>query len=87
MTRKINVPTLVAFGQRDNLWCTNVLTGPDCNVGPLAQGEHKYWSPAAQYELHITPAASHSINVSTPAPIFFDACLEWLKRHGLDERR
>ncbi|MCP3798434.1 alpha/beta hydrolase [Allokutzneria sp. A3M-2-11 16] len=75
-TRLINVPVLVAMGERDSAFCG--LLASDCSTAEsLRGGEAPYYSPAAKLRTFVLPNYGHSINYAPNAPLLYNAVSDW----------
>jgi hypothetical protein len=80
LTGLINVPTLLADGQDDVMFCSGgggkSLT--DCaTAATLHAAEAPFFAPAAQLQTFVLPGAGHIINFNYNAPIWFEGALQW----------
>jgi pimeloyl-ACP methyl ester carboxylesterase len=76
----INVPVLIANGDRDTLFCAFHCE----SESTLLNAEAPYFSPAAQLDVFLLPAAGHSLALATGAPAYRSAVDEWLHAHFVD---
>ncbi|MFI5561886.1 alpha/beta hydrolase [Amycolatopsis japonica] len=76
-SRGINVPVLVAMGDKDTVFCGPVAS--DCSSAEsLRQGEAGYYSPEARLRTFVVPGYGHSINFAPNAPLLHDAVTGWM---------
>ncbi|TWP53392.1 alpha/beta hydrolase [Lentzea tibetensis] len=77
LSRGINVPVLLANGDRDTLFCAF-----HCSTeSTLLTAEAPYFSPAAQLDVFLLPGAGHSLALALAAPTYRSAVDEWLHTH------
>ncbi|MGW5703667.1 alpha/beta hydrolase [Amycolatopsis japonica] len=76
-SRRINVPVLVAMGEKDSVFCGPLAS--DCSGAEvLRQGEAGYYSPGARLRTFVVPGYGHSINLAPNAPLLHDAVTGWM---------
>ena len=80
ITRNIDVPVFWSLGQYDLIWCP---TTKDCTNDPQPAAERTFYNSGVPYTQYIVPGSGHSINVTTAAPLFYQATFAWLKKIGL----
>ncbi|HET6504106.1 MAG TPA: alpha/beta hydrolase [Amycolatopsis sp.] len=76
VTRGITVPTLLATGQYDFIFC-GALT-PCTNAGVVLAREAPNFSPQACLSAYVLPDAGHDINLEPGAPDWFTAANRWI---------
>ncbi|SDN04167.1 alpha/beta hydrolase [Allokutzneria albata] len=75
-SKRINVPVLVAMGEKDGVFCG--LLASDCSsAAGLREGEAGYYSPEAKLRTFVLPGYGHSINYAPNAPLLHDAVTGW----------
>lgn len=74
LSRAIRVPVLVVVGERDGLFCDD----PVCSA---ASSEYQHYSPAAQVQVSVIPAAAHARNLHRNAPDVFATIRTWTDTH------
>ncbi|GAA4030769.1 alpha/beta hydrolase [Allokutzneria multivorans] len=75
-SRRINVPVLLAMGEKDSVFCG--LLASDCSsAAGLRQGEDFYYSPEAKLRTFVLPNYGHSINYAPNAPLLHNAVNGW----------
>ncbi|WP_166459420.1 alpha/beta hydrolase [Amycolatopsis pithecellobii] len=76
-TRGVAVPTLVAVGDHDIVWC-----GPDavdCSTAESVRAaEAKYYAPEAQLEVFVLRDSGHDLNLQLNSDVWFAAATDWL---------
>lgn len=75
LTRNINVPVLMANGDRDTLFCAFHCSSEN----DLLNAEAPYFSSAAQLDVFLLPGAGHSLALATGAPRYRSAVDEWVR--------
>ncbi|MEU8411638.1 alpha/beta fold hydrolase [Amycolatopsis japonica] len=76
-SRRINVPVLVAMGEKDGVFCGPLAS--DCSSAEgLRQGEAGYYSSEARLRTFVVPGYGHSINYAPNAPLLHDAVTGWM---------
>lgn len=77
-TRRINVPVLIANGQKDGLFCGGPL-GTNCSSdAALRNDEAPYFSPSAQLETYTLPNAGHCISLALNTTPYQNRVVDWL---------
>lgn len=74
LSRQIDVPVLMANGDRDTLFCAFHCSSESA----LLNAEAPYFSLAAQLEVFLLPQAGHSLALASGAPAYRAAVAEWL---------
>ncbi|ARV57861.1 hypothetical protein BZZ01_03735 [Nostocales cyanobacterium HT-58-2] len=75
-TRQINVPVLLAIGQKDNLSCIDNI----CNPENVPAFEAPFFSPQAQLQTYVLPDAGHVMNLELNASLWYYAARQWSDR-------
>lgn len=76
-SRRINVPVLLAMGEKDGVFCGPLAS--DCSSAEsLRQGEAGFYSPEARLRAFVVPGYGHSINFAPNAPLLHDAVTGWM---------
>lgn len=79
-TGTFRVPVLVVMGQKDVLFCDNLL-GSNCSTkSTLYDQEKHFYHSEAQLETFVLPNAGHDINLHLNATDWFDAAEDWMTR-------
>jgi pimeloyl-ACP methyl ester carboxylesterase len=76
-SKGIVVPTLVAVGAFDSLYCAQL---PCSSKGSLS-GEASYYSAKACVEIRVVPDSGHDLNLQLNAPDWFNTAIEWANDH------
>ncbi|HEX4102672.1 MAG TPA: alpha/beta hydrolase, partial [Pseudonocardiaceae bacterium] len=77
-SRGINVPVLLAVGEKDVIFCGFVAR--DCSSAEaLRKGEAPYFSPAAELSTYVLPGSGHSIALHKNAGEYREATRAWLR--------
>jgi pimeloyl-ACP methyl ester carboxylesterase len=74
LSHAIRVPVLVVVGERDGLFCDD----PVCSA---ASSEYQSYSPAAQVQVSVIPAAAHALNLHRNAADVFATIRTWIDTH------
>jgi pimeloyl-ACP methyl ester carboxylesterase len=77
LSRRIDVPVLIADGQDDPLFCFAVCATP----ATLRSAEAPFFSPAAQLSVFLLPRTGHAIALSKNAPAYRSAVRDWMTHH------
>jgi pimeloyl-ACP methyl ester carboxylesterase len=83
LTSSIDVPTLLADGQDDVMFCAGGGGGSltDCtNADTLHMAEAPFFAPAAHLQTFVLPGAGHIVNFSLNAQAWFAAARQWFDR-------
>jgi pimeloyl-ACP methyl ester carboxylesterase len=78
LSRSINVPVLIANGDRDSLFCAFTCASEQT----LLAAEAPYFSSSAQLAVHLTPQAGHAVALSTNATDHREAIRRWMGEHS-----
>lgn len=74
----INVPVLLAVGEKDVLFCG--FPGRDCSSAEvLRKGEALYFGPAAELSTYVLPGSGHSLALHKNAGEYREATRTWLR--------
>ncbi|GLV60495.1 alpha/beta hydrolase [Dictyobacter sp. S3.2.2.5] len=77
---QIDVPVLVAVGQKDALFCG--LAATDCtSAATIQRAEAPFYSPKAQLQVAAIPEAGHDINLHKTAPLWLATARAWTSQH------
>jgi pimeloyl-ACP methyl ester carboxylesterase len=80
LSQQIHVPVLVSVGQKDTLFC-NELLGLSCaNETAIMNREASAYSPDTCLETHVLANTGHSTNLHLNAPDWFTAATDWANR-------
>jgi len=74
-SNRVNVPVLIAMGQRDAYFCGFLAT--TCTEAGILTDERPYYGSAPTVDSFVLPTAGHDLNLSPPRP------LPAHRRHGL----
>jgi pimeloyl-ACP methyl ester carboxylesterase len=75
-TENINVPVLIAAGQKDAIFCG--LTADDCSTSAsLLKSEAPYFAPAACLRSYVLPNAGHDVNLHLNSTDFYAVAIAW----------
>jgi pimeloyl-ACP methyl ester carboxylesterase len=83
LTGLINVPTLLADGQDDVIFCSGGGGGSltDCSTAEtLHAAEAPFFAPAARLQTFVLPGAGHIVNFNYNAATWFEGALQWFQR-------
>jgi pimeloyl-ACP methyl ester carboxylesterase len=76
-TRGVQVPTLVAVGDHDIVWCGS--DAVDCSTPESVRAaEARYYGPDAQLEVFVLRDSGHDLNLQLNAGVWFAAATDWL---------
>ena len=74
--KRIKVPVLIAIGEKDRVFCTNILSCKDAKK--VHNRERAYYLSRAKLDVFVVPNAGHNINYERTAPKFYKKAKEWL---------
>ncbi|MFI0219902.1 alpha/beta hydrolase [Streptomyces lydicus] len=79
ITRGVNVPVLLAVGERDELLCGGKLK---CDNSTHVQDfEKEFYGNAAKLTAFVLPRAGHAINLHRNSELWFRAASDWVTRN------
>jgi pimeloyl-ACP methyl ester carboxylesterase len=74
----IDVPVLVAMGQRDALFCGFLVM--TCSTDSVLRTERPYYAGAPSVDAFVLPGSGHDVNLSPRAPQLHAAVTDWASR-------
>ncbi|MEV4317133.1 alpha/beta hydrolase [Actinocrispum sp. NPDC049592] len=74
-SNSINVPVMIAIGERDPYWCSLVLTF--CTESGIRHDEQPYYQSAPRLDTYVLPTSGHDINLHPRAPELHAAVTTW----------
>lgn len=82
---RVRVPTLLAIGDRDLLFC---IAGNCANAQALVRTEQPFYPNVPCLDGYVLPAVGHNLNLHRTSTAWFEASVRWIERRiGVDRSR